>query len=141
MRRFVPLIFTDCPRSLDQAFVVSRLRITRREYFTSNPDAHFTIYLSVKLCAFSLKVTEPRRELPKYRRSAMENLIIKTDVTVSIITIFYTAPNKSNEPAELISLQLRLTTSAIYLHAHGLRFVSQCYYNFQPRLIQYHRSY
>jgi len=57
----------------------------------------------------------------------MENLIIKTDVTVSIITIFYIAPNKSNELAESISLQLQLTASAIYLYAHGLRFVSQCF--------------
>jgi len=37
-RRFVPLVFTDCPRIPDQAFVVSRLRITRREYFTSRLD-------------------------------------------------------------------------------------------------------
>ena len=65
---------------------------------------------------------------PKYRRSAMENLIIKTDVTVSIITIFYIAPNKSNELAESISLQLQLTASTIYLYAHELsRFVSQCF--------------
>lgn len=55
----------------------------------------------------------------------MENLIIKTDITVPIITIFYVAPNKSNESAESISLQLQLTASAIYLLAHKLRFVSQ----------------
>lgn len=54
----------------------------------------------------------------------MENLIIKTDVMV-IITIFYISLNKSNEPAESISLQLQLTASAIYLRAHGLRFVPQ----------------
>jgi len=39
---------------------------------------------------------------------------------VPIITVFYIALNKSNELAESISLQLQLTTSAIYLRAHGL---------------------
>lgn len=43
--------------------------------------------------AFSLKMTGSRYELPKYRRDAMENLIIKTDVTVPIITIFHMTPN------------------------------------------------
>lgn len=129
-RRFVPLIFTDCPRSPDQAFVVSRLRIIRHEYFTLDPNARSgrafrNLFVSEALpCAFSLKVTSSRFEFPKYRRNAMENLIIKTDVMV-IITIFYISLNKSNEPAESISLQLQLTASAIYLRAHGLRFVSQ----------------
>lgn len=43
-----------------------------------------------------------------------------------IITIFYITPNKWNEPAESISLQLQLTASSIYLRARTgtLGFIS-----------------
>lgn len=148
--RFAPLILTDCPRSLDQAFVVSRLRITRREYFTSGglgcTGARISpIYSSAR----------PRRTRSHWKwqthDASSQNiggttrriLIIKIDVTVPVITIFHIAPNEIEWTGGINFVAVAINGECdLFARAPRHRFVSPLfYYNFQSRLIQYHRSY
>lgn len=142
LRTVNPYRLSQEPRSS-----ICRKQITdnpSRIFYVGCTDARISpIYSSARLCrARSHWSWQGPRHDSQNIGGKWKILIIKTDVTVPVITIFYIAPNEIEWIGGINFVAVAINGECdLFARTLAPVCLPVFYYNFQPRLIQYHRSY